>query len=89
LQFPLLELLPYPPAAYVLPRLLSFSIRATGSHVPHKSLVQDHATFTPDTTWSAIQASTRFIPEEIHAPGFDVMRTFHDAFSVIHFRSSS
>ena len=34
-------------------------IRATGSHVPHKSLYQAHAIFMPETIWPVI----RFLPD--------------------------
>ena len=30
----------------------SLSIEATGSHVPHKSLTQSHAIFTPEADWA-------------------------------------
>src|SRR3954453_12612282 len=33
----------------------SLSIGATGSRVPHRSLVQGHAAFTPDAAWAAIR----------------------------------
>src|ERR1700757_3546744 len=33
----------------------SLSIGATGSRVPHRSLVQGHAAFTPDAAWTAIR----------------------------------
>src|ERR1700757_4389184 len=40
----------------------SLSIRATGSHVPHRSLVQSHAAFMPDAAWTAIRPSPRLFP---------------------------
>jgi hypothetical protein len=36
----------------------SLNIETTGSHVPHKSLTQSHATFTPEAAW----AVNRFPP---------------------------
>src|SRR5215469_14557071 len=40
----------------------SLSIGATGSRVPHKSLVQGHAAFTPDAAWAAIRLPPRLVP---------------------------
>src|SRR4051794_534840 len=40
----------------------SLSIGATGSHVPHRSLVQSHAAFMPDAAWAAIRPSPRLFP---------------------------
>src|ERR1700739_650706 len=40
----------------------SLSIGATGSHVPHRSLVQSHAAFMPDAAWTAIRPSPRLFP---------------------------
>jgi hypothetical protein len=36
----------------------SLNIETTGSHVPHKSLTQSHAIFTPEAAW----AVNRFLP---------------------------
>src|SRR5215468_1107505 len=40
----------------------SLSIGATGSRVPHRSLVQAHAAFTPDAAWAAIRPPPRLVP---------------------------
>ena len=40
----------------------SLSIGATGSRVPHRSLVQGHAAFTPDAAWAAIRPPPRLVP---------------------------
>jgi hypothetical protein len=40
----------------------SLSIGATGSHVPHRSLIQSHAAFMPDAAWAAIRPSPRLVP---------------------------
>jgi len=44
--------------SWVLHLNFSLTIRATGSHVPHVSLNQGHATFMPDATWTVC----RFLP---------------------------
>ncbi len=40
----------------------SLSIGATGSCVPHRSLVQSHAAFMPDAAWAEIRPSPRLVP---------------------------
>ena len=40
----------------------SLSIEATGSCVPHRSLVQGHAAFMPDAAWAEIRPSPRLVP---------------------------
>jgi hypothetical protein len=50
----------------------SLHIRATGSHVPHKSLIQIHAAFEPDAARAGLQVSALACPGVIIAPGFDI-----------------
>ena len=40
----------------------SLSIGATGSRVPHRSLVQSHAASMPDAAWAEIRPSPRLVP---------------------------
>jgi hypothetical protein len=40
----------------------SLSIGATGSRVPHRSLVQSHAASMPDAVWAVIRPSPRLVP---------------------------
>ena len=53
---------------------LSFSlnIRTTSSHVPCKSLKQDHAIFMPDVTWTVGRFPLCLSREQLPSPGFDV-----------------
>src|ERR1700749_473866 len=41
----------------------SLCIGATGSRVPHRSLVRSHAAFMPDAIWAAIRPSPRLVPD--------------------------
>jgi hypothetical protein len=50
----------------------SLHIRATGSHVPYKSLIQIHAAFEPDAARAGLQVSALACPGVITAPGFDI-----------------
>ena len=40
----------------------SLNIGATGSRVPHESLVKSHAAFMPDAAWAEIRTPPRLIP---------------------------
>src|ERR1700679_1125391 len=40
----------------------SLSIVATGSCVPHRSLVSSQAAFMPDATWTEIRPPSRLVP---------------------------
>src|ERR1700760_88865 len=40
----------------------SLSIGATGSRVPHRSLVQSHAASMPNAAWAAIRPPPRLVP---------------------------
>ena len=40
----------------------SLNIGATGSRVPHESLVQSHAAFMPDAAWAEIRSSPTLVP---------------------------
>ena len=40
----------------------SLNIGATGSRVPHESLVKSHAAFMPDVAWAEIRSSPRLVP---------------------------
>ena len=53
----------------------SLSIEATGSHVPHKSLDQGHATFMPDAIWTVSRSPSRLIPGHPIVPGFDIIHS--------------
>lgn len=66
----------------------SLSIGATGSHVPHKSLVQVHAASMPGAAWSVGGLSPRLIPESSDYPGFDGQPFPFDTSSAVHLRSS-
>jgi hypothetical protein len=49
------------------------SHRRPGSQVPYKSPDWSHAPYTPDTTWTVMQASSMLIPEQWCNPGFGVV----------------
>lgn len=59
-------------------------IRATGSHVPRKSLTQSNAASMPDAVWAAIRPSPRLVPGQRLLPGFDIIHTL----STLHQRST-
>ena len=40
----------------------SLVIVATGSRVPHESLIQSHAAFMPDAIWAEVRAPPRLVP---------------------------
>ena len=40
----------------------SLNIEATGSRVPHESLVKSHAAFMPDAAWAEIRPPPRLFP---------------------------
>jgi hypothetical protein len=72
------------------PRYLRLPVlRATGSHVPHESQSQAHATSMPDTTWPVNRSPPGSIPGSNTHPGFDVIFTCFDTSTVVHSRSSS
>ena len=50
----------------------SLHIRATGSHVPYKSLIQIHAAFEPDAARAGLQDSALACPGVTTIPGFDI-----------------
>jgi hypothetical protein len=72
------------------PRSLRLSVlRATGSHVPHESQSQAHATSMPDTAWPVDRFPPGSIPGSNTHPGFDAIFACFDTSSVVHSRSSS
>jgi hypothetical protein len=50
----------------------SLRIRATGSHVPYKSLIQIHAAFEPDAARAGLQVSALAYPGLTTVSGFDI-----------------
>ena len=67
-------------------RVFSYHHR-TGSHVPHKSLNQGHATFMPDAARPVQQAPSVLIPEPAKNSGFDIhftVSTPHQWFACAH-----
>src|SRR6516165_7670769 len=66
----------------------SLSIGATGSRVPHRSLVQAHAAFTPDAAWAAIRPP-QARPGLTKSPRFRHRLALFDASSAVRLRSSS
>ena len=64
-------------------------LRATGSHVPSERLDQDHATYTPGTTWPVNRSPPRCSQGLPLNPGFDANSPDFDASAVVHSRSSS
>lgn len=40
----------------------SLNIGATGSRVPHESLIRRHAAFMPDAIWAVIRSPPRLVP---------------------------
>jgi len=72
--------------SWVLHLGFSLLIKATGSHVPHKSLDQVHATFMPDAAQASQQASLGLVPGQGNRPGFDVVNdlsTRHQWFTCV------
>jgi hypothetical protein len=63
----------------------SLGIGATGSHVPHESLIQVHAAFEPDAAWAGPQDSAHAYPWVIINPGSDI----DDTISAVHRRFAS
>jgi len=47
--------------------------RSTGSHVPYKSLVELRAAYMPDAARAGFRVPPELIPEEVPAPGFDIV----------------
>src|SRR6266508_1190046 len=57
-----------------LSRLRSLPLhRRTGSHVPYKSLVELRAAYMPDAVRAGFRAPPELIPEEVPAPGSDII----------------
>src|ERR1700748_1014864 len=54
----------------------SLCIGATGSRVPHRSLVRSHAAFMPDAIWAAIRPTPRLVPDYRIPPGFGIVLHF-------------
>src|SRR6516162_846189 len=67
----------------------SLSIGATGSRVPHRSLVQGHAAFTPDAAWAAIRPPPGSSRVNEIPPRFRHRLALFDASSAVRLRSSS
>jgi len=63
----------------------SLRIGATGSHVPHESLVQGHAAFEPGAAKAGLQVSAQAHPEVTTTPGSDTDHTL----STVHRRFAS
>ena len=64
----------------------SLCIGATGSHVPHKSLNQDHAAFMPATVWAVSRFPPDSVPGHGIEPGFDdihSLSTLHRRFTCV------
>src|SRR6516164_613922 len=65
----------------------SLSIGATGSRVPHRSLVQGHAAFTPDARLGSNQAAPQARPGLTKSPRFRHRLALFDASSAVRLRS--
>jgi len=52
---------------------VSLSIGTTGSHVPHKSLVELRATYMPDAARADFRTAPELIPEVGSTPGSDIV----------------
>jgi hypothetical protein len=64
----------------------SLCIGATGSHVPHRSLNQDHAASMPATIWAVSRFPPNFVPGQGNRPGFDDIHpvsTLHRRFTCV------
>jgi hypothetical protein len=47
-------------------------IAATGSHVPHKSLMHGDAALIPDVAWPGNRVTAKLVSEEGVSPDFDI-----------------
>jgi len=70
------------PVAAVTPQAAGSSIRARSPPFRAEAADQDHATFTPGTTWPAIRATARLIPGSHPQPGSDAVYECLDASTV-------
>ena len=63
-------------------------IGTTGSRVPCKSLIQDHAAYGPDAVRAGLQVSAHTYPGANTTPGFDIddtVSTGHQRFALLVF----
>ena len=67
---------------------VSLGIEATGSHVPHESLIRLHAAFKPDAARAGLQGSARADPRDDSTPGSDTVATISARSSAVRLRSS-
>ena len=67
---------------------VSLCIEATGSHVPHKSLIRVHAAFKPDAAGAGLQDSAHADPGANTPSGVDIVHTLSARHRSVRFRSS-
>ena len=67
---------------------VSCCIEATGSHVPHKSLIRVHAAFKPDAAGAGLQDSAHADPGANTPFGFAIFHTLSARHRSVRFRSS-
>src|ERR1700752_4056893 len=63
---------------------VSLGIRATGSHVPYKSLIRLRAAYMPDVARAVFRTAPESIPGAGRPPGFDIVygiSTLHQRFA--------